>query len=377
MEQFFNDNLVTVIGSLLIFGAVIGLGWNQARKIRKSGLTLTEYINDVLLAQHMGFVLIVLFLLNISEAVYAASIPETEKYLNPVARFFAHFGIQFVSILMMITLPQSIVELIDDAKFLFSKQKKDIEDLNRWFILTAQMFIVILVAVTSAGIPVLNFFVIAAGLDELQVSLWAFQEILGFRLEEEYIYNGLSKDYNPFLGDPKTGENSLSYPMWAGIVLLVVHIALSLLDGTVALKRKLKIPYEKGTGTNEDANTRLNNRAPSQQEIDSIKRDPNDALEYLIQKAGNSRDIRNIDRKVEDYFEIYEGLDRSDKANVANQLATLTAKWRQLEKDEEGKKFPDRILKKRSEELKRQTLEFFRKSPKVGGFGRALSNRNL
>jgi len=373
--DFLNENTAVLIGSLVIFG-IIGFWFYQLhKKIKKSGLTLTEYINDVLLAQHMSFVLFVLVVLNISEAVYAASIPETEKYLNPVARFFAHGGIQLVSIIMMVSLPQQIAELIDDSKFIFSKSKKTRNDANRWMIWVSQLFIITLVAVTSISIPIINFYVIAAGLDERQVALWALQELAGYRLEESYIYYGLSKDYNPFLGEPHTGNMALSYPMWAGMVLVYVHLALGLLDGVVALKRKLKRPYEEGLGTTETASERVGSRTPTQRELEKIKRNPEEALEYLIQKVGGPRNTKNIDQKIEDYLDIFEDLDRREKNSISNKMGQLVASWQQLDEDESAKKFSERIIKRRDQELTKQTLEFFRKSPKAGGFGRPLSRR--
>lgn len=356
-----------MIGSLIAMAAVIAFIYQQRQRMMASGLSTVDYINEVLLKDHAILVLLTLVFINVAEAIYAASIPDTGIYINGISRFFTHFSVAFVSILMMLELPRAFVDFITRFGFFFDDTK--IKKPEHWFLFIIQCAISGYVALAAFGIPILNYFTIASGLHQLDLAKYAIFELVDgivffydFGLRSIYIEEGYASDFSPF--------NEMAYPLFAAFGMMISHLIFSSYDGLYALKRKLTRitlgePENIGSG-------------PTQAEIDRIQRDPGNAIKFLVRQAGNSRDRQKADEIANDAVSKWTGIsDRNKKMDISRKIATLYRSWKNFEQEIRSGNMSESVKRNKRRRLVRQTLDFFRKSPNNKGLGRPLSNRRV
>jgi hypothetical protein len=367
MESFIHGYGSTMVGSILALVAISLFIYHQRKQMLASGLNAVDYINEVLLKDHAILVLVVLVFVNIAEAIYAASIPDTGIYINGISRFFTHFSIAFVAILMMLELPRTFMDTISNSAFLLDDKK--VLKVEYWALFFIQLPMTIAVAVAAFGIPILNYFTIASGLHQLDIARYAVYESLDaliffidFGLPKYYVSEGLPLDYNPF--------NEMLYPLFAAYVMMLSHMLFSSYDGLYALKRKLTRitlgdPAHVGSGA-------------SGAEIAEIQRDPQNALKFLVNQAGNSRSRQRADQIAQEAYQKWAGLtDNNLKMDIVRQIATIYRRWKNFERDVNSGTMSTTVKQNKRRQLINQTREFFRKSPRNKGLGRPLSTRRM
>lgn len=338
--------------------------WWKHRSLTKEGRSWTEYINEEILSSHVLWMLGLIVLINVSEGVYAASIPDKGgAYINGVARFFAHISISLVSAFLMISAPLLMIQGLQATHEAYiSKPAYRV-------LKGVKAFLSLILAVTTFVVAIYlayaNYQVIAAGLDELQVAQWAFYSMLQLDLSNVYMAAGYPGNFKPL--------NNMSYPMVASFFLMFVHIVVALLDGIHAALRYIEKEIDKKEGIDtsikkEYVDSRIKSSVSYEEEA---KKDLTGALQYILEKAGSRNQKKNAKSLAETIKgDIDNNTTTAELVPIVNSIVFFYKEFKLLFSSE-GSKLPNKD--KLVAENVRKAREFFRKSYADGGLEVSVS----
>lgn len=362
MRDSLNDLLPTMVGSLIVLTLVVVLIWYKNRQLSKQGKNWADYINNEILEGHAVIAILLIIVINLAEAMVAASIPEKggAYQLNPIARFIAHSAINAVAAVMMITSPLQFIKALGATSSAIGYRGKG--QTKQLLIGSAFMQLVIFVALMSVALylPYLNYQVIAAGLDELFFAKLAFFQTFGIDIRPTLKAAGYSIDTNPL--------SELTYTMIASYALILVHYVVSFVDGLYAAGKFLEAQIEAKQLESKKAyvKDKVHSAPASDKEIADIKSSPVNVINYLLRQIGvNDNGVRK--QKTESLHKMYaDDMTTQQQVNCATELARLRSAYDKLHKNKNT--LPLRTFNSERTRLNTKTKDFFRRSLADGGF---------
>lgn len=368
----------TVNGTwIIIFGlaTLAGLGiWLYLLKRKYPSLNLGEILSSVFSREHETVFVLTLLLINVTEAIMAASIhPSGQTPPNPLARFLSHMGIQLIAIAAGTSMWRELAKAFEPK---ISKAAR-----------TARFLKGAAITYAAIKIPFINLDIIANGLHEdVVLSLYqaGLNPFIGHStLVQAYQYYGYPENYSPWGG--------MSYVMCTSTALTHIHMmligieGLSLLDPTSETRQKLlkNLPLkeekkeEKKDEKKEDKDKKKD-KVEKEDLMNAEKRNLEkvpDNLAFLLKRVGYSGDqldkfVKQASEKL-DKMPPQEGSKMSERlSNLVNECNTLTKS--NLSGDEK---------KKKNNEIKDKIHKIFAASPnateiKDRGFGMTLKKGN-
>jgi hypothetical protein len=260
MEESLNyltHNWLALTTSLLALVALIFILNSHNKRRRELNVSASTYVNQYVLKDHNWFLMLALVAINVSEAIFAATMPMADDvYINIVTRFISHMSIMFCSLIFMLDLPKSILDIIElratysRAAVLSAKNKM----LLRLYYIRFFMNVVL-----SFGMPILILFIICIGLDKYQLAVWWMKDIF-FDMRQVYWDHGLSAVKEvPGVGRVIEHFNvyeKIGVDFYVALSAMIAHIAIGFVDSVWATIEGLKGNFNQGNSAAERANNR-------------------------------------------------------------------------------------------------------------------------
>lgn len=385
--------------TLLLVG---GLGYVMVRDMRKKKITFGEWLNENFLRQQVSWIIILLGLIILSEGLLAATIPVENEFVNPVARLIAHISIAFLSLVIAVGIPRTIIDtvvlyadLVTEGVKAFQgrgegskKKKKSSSNPSLIGKLVALAIvntaIMVITGYMAVYLPYWNIAIIANGLGELEITEHAFYELIHNRqwMLEYYKAVGIVApdatfyNYRPF--------EEMSMTMAASWVLFMAHVVFTIVDGLYATKDYLEGDYKtskKRSKIGENLHETINERGErakrkkskvSKDEVEATIDSLEETLQYMVEfteKYESEDKIEEIVEGLEDsFFDIKE-------TDIQNILAANTARLYNdiVRFSEEEGDMNDNVARQRRRALIKKVEDLAKGSTRQGeGYGRPL-----
>ena len=224
LMSFFNPTNLISIGVVMLI--LLGMGYIMRKSMREENLTLTQYFNRKIVGEHMGIVLLFIFISALAEAIIASTIPHPNEYMNPIARFLTHLSMNLVGVILLISVPQTMVDLLKTL----SKKNKTSTDKAVAFMMFIKATIMI---VAAYAIPYINLKIIFQGLHQLHLLKMAIGELNPF-VDMSVVYQQLHLPINYKPTEHMTNQ------AYSSLVLVFIHYLLTGVDGTHAVIEGLR-----------------------------------------------------------------------------------------------------------------------------------------
>lgn len=225
--EHLDSSAITWLGGITLLAFVL-LIW-QAKK-HNPDKEVGVVINEYLYRYNISIFLVAAFILNLAEAMMAASILAVGKQtyaLNFAARFAGHMSLALLSLLGALTLTKEFKSFGE----LFKPPFKD----NFYFLgLLLRLVRIGLASAFAFLLPILNALLIANGLHETPAIRILYADYVGNNVDLTLL---LLKYNKPFDYEPWDG---ISYPMAATLVITMCHILIIIWDAAIAGDKRRK-----------------------------------------------------------------------------------------------------------------------------------------
>lgn len=339
-----NQDVQTVVNSysmiiILSLAMVIALIWWASATMKKHPeMTFGDMMNAMLIKQKLSIFIISVILLNISEAIMAASItPLGETPINPLARLLSHSMVALVSILCGLKMPTSFKEI-------FNSEKR----------IAVSVFIFILTVVGTFTLPYINVYLIASGLKQMQLlNLYTLSLNPLNNMPAYYQSIGLPAQFSPL--------GAMQYPMVVSVAIYYVHVFLVVLDGAYIIHNK---PKPKTIEVKDGKKSDTDKKPESEKSQDPIRK--------LINRYSNNNLAQDVvDSKIKQAHAIHDGLNAVNKSKLSSNIASMMNKVEQFDRDSSNLSSDEK--KEAKLKLRKEIRDFFAQSTKDGaGFGITL-----
>lgn len=293
-----NSVFIMLMGLAAIAG--LGFAWYFIKK-KNPDMTSGDLINLLLLREKMTIFVFAMILVNIAEAIFAASIaPVGELPPNPLARMLIHATVAVSGIVCNLYFPSLMVVASEEKD---KKRKRDLW-LTVLFLLGGSFFF-----------PVMNLTIIAKGLGEVDKLAWMW------------------RIWSPYGGF--AAFKQMSYAMAASVSAMFAHFFLAFLDAwfiRISPHKSMMDAARKSVGIVVDSNKsgqtkkgsptddKINERAEKKDE-ESLKAFP-DAIKYALSRYGYSGN--DLDKKIKEATTKFDSiLDAKKKSEVATSFSRL------------------------------------------------------
>jgi hypothetical protein len=362
------NGMLIIFFGLLAIAALVFWMWRLRKKYPK--MPMGEILSMVFVKDSETIFIFSCILINFSEAVMAASIhPAGETPPNPLARILSHGLISFVAISAGVT-------LIRDMAKIFVKKIGTSQ-------VVARLFKVILVTTAAIGLPIVNMYLIANGLNE-SIALSLFMA-----------------SWNPFVSDAQLAQvltfynlppnysywDGLSYVMSTTVALTGAHMLLVGIEGFNNMDSTNKVRFNKmfegleddnEKGEKDDKGKDKGDKGKDDKEKDIMEAEKRllekvkDNLSYLLRRVGYSGEGLTQNRDT-----AAGKLDKmvlQEQAKMAERIAQLVNASKTLDSQTDLK---DEEKKKKKKEIEDKIRSLFGNSPKEAdlekrGFGITL-----
>lgn len=335
--------VITMVLGLLV---LIGLGaWFFWIHKKNPEMTFGEIMNKLILRQKISVFFVTLILINVAEAIWAASItPKGEVPINALARLLTHGTVSLVAIVCGIYVPSGVRSLIKVDK-------------KRIPALSAALIIVLLGAL---GLPYLNAVLISGGLKET---------------------HHLARILH---GDFTGGFIRMSYAMQATVIALISHYFFVLLDGVMIVvsdDEGLKRAVDQGIFTAssnkkiDEINKNINKKGESEKRnITDILSE--EGIPYLLNRYKFNTTVE-LQAKINQANKIVDSLKDKEKMALAQRVAKLKSDIEEWDKYKKDNDLPEDERKAKNKKFRSSIFDLFRSSTKGGhGFGMTLPAKN-
>lgn len=322
--------------STLIWIAVATLaaifGWLYWIKQKNPELTFGDLFAKMLYKEKFTFFLLLTFLINFAEALFAASIHTVgEVQINPLARFLTHLSIQMMS----------LVASIFAAKLLQEHMERDVKEaVSRR---NSRIIMLIFTLAVALLFPYFNLLLISGGLRETH--------------------------HLAALLSGKAGVEAwirMSYAMQATLVSTITHYFLVTLDSAYTIYQA-KEPVK--NASLYDVNASINNRDAANQQADLDKF--SDTIRWLLLRYSYSG--RKLEAKLLAANSAIDRMKDPEKIKLSNKCATLVRTIEKWEKDR-APSMSDEDKKKQKHKFLQDIFNVFKDTTAGGkGFGMQLS----
>lgn len=335
-----------LISMILGLGLVLAIiAWIWWLKKKNPEMTLGEVFSKILLREKFTTVILSVILINVAEAIMAASIsPKGEIPVSPVARMLTHFTIAFAGIFFGIWLPSTIRGLLIGGT-------KDIKNFGKLFL------VVVVVGLSALFFPYLNALLISGGLKETHL----FARIL----------------HGNFTG----GFIHMSYVMQATVCALLAHYCLVLADGIMILassKKELESAANYGmAGSNvriDDINKKINERGEEEKAKYTAEVTKEKAIPFLLNRY-RFTDKAELQGKIKQATKIIDGMDNKSQLALSQRAHALKKKIEDWD-NTKGEDLADDARQAKNKEFRESISDLFKGSTKGGvGFGMTLPTK--
>lgn len=203
----FNQIISTVMAIALFIGIAFLIYYLRSREENKG-----KELGKVILEQFVRFPLTIFLIadigLSVAEGAMAASIGD--HLVNPVVRYLVHSAMMFLSIVAAMNFAK------EGKRFLAAFSREKYQTLPLRFMIFG------IITLLTLGLPILNMYIIANGMGQVNELMLAMNWLSPFTSEREMIgyiiMAGKDVGYNPWGG--------MSYPMSATLGMTGVHLVL-------------------------------------------------------------------------------------------------------------------------------------------------------
>lgn len=243
---------ITWLGISTLILLIVGIGW----QMHATGKSLFGVVNDLFKKQNLSIIMGVIILLNLAEAMIAASLLlSSQKYsLNLVARFIGHISISAASLACALFISDSVKAVGEAFKAIHVGA------------IIVRLLRLTIVVNLAWFLPCFNALIISNGLHETAAVRLLWANLFGSR--EYYMY--LLAKGNPAIGPGALTMSyepwdSLTYPMATTLGITAIHIIFLALDLLIVLDPlELRKKKEADAADAADTATDQSNQAPGQ-----------------------------------------------------------------------------------------------------------------
>jgi len=345
-----NSNVTGVVNDhsiIIILGLAVVIGliyWIHITMKKNPDMTFGDIVNAKIVTERVSIFIITCFIINITEAIMAASItPIGETAPNPLSRIMSHMIIAIAGITSGLSVPDLFRATI----------AKDSKHRGYAFILFIFAFI------GTFGFPYGNLILIAGGLKEYQLlNIYIYGLFPWNDMAAYYASVGLPVNFSPI--------EHMSYVLVTSTFMTFAHYFLVLFDGIHMIyhnKTVLNIKLEnKGKDGKDDKSK------------DSTKPKDFDPITKLIKRYFNTGDSTSeVTNWITNAHRVHDNMDTGDKARLSSNIAAIVSEMEKLDRDIANLDKEEKSAKKL--EFRNKIKSFFRESTKNGkGFGLTLPN---
>jgi hypothetical protein len=366
--------------AVLAFGF---LAWKMSREAKAMDKTMEQYLHYRFREQKNGWILFVVILINLAEAVLSATLhPDNGPQLNMVSRFFMHIGISGVAIIMMVNLPTELVLAFEKTGLLW--EFKDVPKEKRTPEINYQRrlnFAIVLFEYISCGIylaaaftlPYLNLDVIATGFGESIYAETAFTNLLK-TITFGIFGKPVMLSVEGVVGSP---VSFMSMAMKSSWFMVICHYILTILDGFTSLREFLldqKALYSSDKRTADRYRRSSTYTPPDDEDAEKLAEDVKsmkDKFSSILSKVYNAGYTDSVVKsQTKMMIKEFTDMDEEDKISVALSTAKYEELWKTFKKDTRGMSASNK--KEEWAALTRETMKWITSSPEDGGLGKTI-----
>lgn len=365
MVETINQGTVTILGLGIILGLI---GWVIWLKYKNPDMTVGEVINVLVLHEKVSIFIFMNILVNIASALVASSIhPKGEAAVNVLARMSVHGAVSLVAIVCNIIAPVLLILTMEE----FSAQnKKDKADRNYGRPIM-MLFLTFVLGLGSVFFPMLNVFIIAGGLQEVDKLVCLWQYCNG--------YGGL------------VAFEQMSYIMQAEVGAMMAHYFLAGIDSlwitisphaaTQEAIRRSVVEAAKSKGGSDGKSKSSSKSSDKTVKKNKEKKDEDDlknlenGIRYLLVRRGYAG--KDLQKKQKQAEKVLDSMSPADQNKVANAVAKLYSEIDTWDNSDIKKNSTDEERKEKNQLFEKRIYSLFEGSTADGsGFGFQLKLKN-